>query len=419
MFYGKLSPVDKYSLAPENDTSSSWSRTGLVLSGGGVRGAYEVGITQGILEALSASGHPESPFGAVAGSSVGAINAAFVAANCHAPGLNVGRLIDAWTSMDFATIFSPQLLTFVRQLFRGTVPPTKGTQQLGSTLLNPGPLEELVRKTVDFDQIHRNVSSGELHGLFIAALQVATGRTTLFGELTQGAVYKPSKDPRRIAVRENITLEHVLASTAIPLVFPARRVGGDFYCDGGLRFNTPIAPVIRAGARRLIVVSTTYAPGRSEQISQKTLETYPSLAFLAGKVLNALLVDPMGYDLQVLARINDLVDVHQRGLHAESREELDRVMTKRRGATYRHIDTLTFVPSQDIAQLASQYLRDNLKRFDVGVVARRFLRTAADENSSDWATYILFDGGFAEQIIELGRRDALQRRDEIREFLGA
>lgn len=402
-----------------SSNASKWSRSGLVLSGGGVRGAYEVGVMVGILEALSASGHAPSPFGVVAGSSVGAINASYVAANCHAPGLNLERLVSAWTSMDFATQFSPQLLTFVRQLFRGTSAPAKGASQLGSTLLNPAPLETLVRETVDFEQIHRNIADGSLHGLFIAALQIATGKTTLFCELAKGADYKPSKDPRRVAVRQAVALEHVLASTAIPLVFPARKVGGEFYCDGGLRFNTPIAPVIRAGARRLIVVSTTHVAPRSEQAEQQTLTTYPSLAFLAGKVLNALLVDPMGYDLQILARVNDLVDVHRRGLHAQSREELDRVMIKRRGATYRHIDTLVFVPSEDIAKLASRYLKENLKRFDVGVVARRLLRTAADENSSDWATYILFDGGFAEQIIDLGRRDALQRRDEIREFLGA
>jgi NTE family protein len=136
-------------------------------------------------------------------------------------------------------------------------------------------------------------------------------------------------------------------------------------------------------------------------------------------VLNALLVDPLAYDLQILSRINDLVDVHQRGLSQHSRDELKQRMTRRRGASYRHIETLVFVPSQDIARLASNYLKDNIKRFDIGLLARRLLRSAAEEGNADWATYLLFDGGFAEQVIELGRRDALRRRDEIRAFCHA
>ncbi len=396
--------------------SPAHGHTGLVLSGGGVRGAYEVGVLYGILEALGPHSH-SSPFGLAAGASVGAINAAYIAANAHVPKLNLEELVRAWTSMQFSKIFSPQLLTFTRQLFRGAAAPSRGDQRFGASLLNPGPLEDLVRDAVDFERAHENIARGHLQGLFIAALQVATGKTKLFYELSEGASYKPSKDPRRHASRENITLEHVLASTAIPLVFPARRVGEEFYCDGGLRFNTPIAPVIRAGARRLVIVSTTYIEPRLP-VTGAALATFPSLAFLVGKVLNALLLDPLAYDLQILARINDLVDVHQRGLLGESRAELDRVMIKRRGATYRHIDTLVFVPSQDIAALASRYLRDNLRKFDIGVVARRLLRGAAEEGSSDWATYILFDGGFAEQVIELGRRDALTRRDEVRAFLG-
>jgi NTE family protein len=394
--------------------------TGLVLSGGGMRGAYEVGIMCGLLEALSKSGHPACPFQLAAGASVGAVNATFMAANAHSPGLSLEQLIGAWTGMDFSTVFSPQLLSFFRQLFRGTLPPIKDQQHLGVSLLNPAPLEALVKAAVDFDALHANIERRALGGLFIAALQVATGKTIIFCEIGPGTIYRQSKDPRRAVALEPIGLDHVLASTAIPLIFPARRIGHEFYCDGGLRLNTPIAPVIRAGAERLIIVSTTYVDRHSAPpIDPETLGTYPSIAFLTGKVLNALLVDPLAYDLQILSRINDLVDVHARGLEQGARDELKQRMIRRRGASYRHIETLVFVPSKDIAQLAAKYLRDNIKRFDIGLLARRLLRSAADEGNADWATYLLFDGGFAEQVIELGRRDALRRRDEIRAFCHA
>jgi len=392
--------------------------TGLVLSGGGTRGAYEVGIIAGLLEALGSGGRGASPFDMAAGASVGAINAAFVAANAHSPGLNLERLIASWTGMDFSRVFSPQLLSFFRQLFRGTAPLT-GQQRLGTSLLNPAPLEALVQETIDFETLHENVREGVIKGLFIAALQVATGKTSIFCEMTPDTIYRQSKDPRRVVALEPVSLDHVLASTAIPFLFPARRVGNEFYCDGGLRLNTPIAPVIRAGAERLVIVSTTYVDRSSSAPSQEILAHYPSLAFLTGKVLNALLVDPLAYDLQILARINDLVDIHQRGLEPRIGRDLQQRMIRRRGASYRHVETLVFVPSQDIAKLASQYLKANLRRFDIGLVARRLLRSAAEEGSADWATYLLFDGGFAEQVIELGRRDALRRRDEIRAFCHA
>jgi NTE family protein len=393
--------------------------TGLVLSGGGTRGAYEVGIIAGLLEALGSTGHGASPFDMAAGASVGAINAAFVAANAHAPGLNLDRLIASWTGMDFSRVFSPQLLSFFRQLFRGALPPAKEQQRLGTSLLNPAPLEALVQETIDFETLHENVREGVIKGLFIAALQVATGKTSIFCEMAPDTIYRQSKDPRRVVALEPVSLDHVLASTAIPLLFPARRVGKEFYCDGGLRLNTPIAPVIRAGAERLVIVSTTYVDRSSSAPSPEALATYPSLAFLTGKVLNALLIDPLAYDLQILARINDLVDIHQRGLEPRIGRDLQQRMIRRRGASYRHVETLVFVPSQDIARLASQYLKANLRRFDIGLVARRLLRGAAEEGNADWATYLLFDGGFAEQVIELGRRDALRRRDEIRAFCHA
>ena len=123
--------------------------------------------------------------------------------------------------------------------------------------------------------------------------------------------------------------------------------------------------------------------------------------------------------IYTFSRINDLVDVHSRGLQEDLNKELQQRMKRRRGVPYRHVETLVFAPSEDIAMLAARYLKDNLSRFDIGLVARRLLRSACEEGNADWATYVLFDGGFAEQVIELGRRDALRRRDEIRAFCRA
>jgi NTE family protein len=166
--------------------------TGLVLSGGGTRGAYEVGVLSGFLEALDANGQTPHPFQILAGTSVGAINAAFLAANADAPGFNLERLIGAWTGLDFSKAFNPQLLSFFRQLFKGTTPPAREQEHLGASMLDPAPLEQLVEQNIEFEALHENIKNDVVRGLIIAALDVASGKTVLFCEFSPKGDYKPS-----------------------------------------------------------------------------------------------------------------------------------------------------------------------------------------------------------------------------------
>jgi NTE family protein len=212
---------------------------------------------------------------------------------------------------------------------------------------------------------------------------------------------------------------HVLASTAIPLILPARRINNHFYCDGGLRFNTPLAPVIRAGAEKIIVISTTHRELRGEPTRSEPPEAYPTFTFLMGKVLNALLLDPVEYDLQMLDRLNEMVDVYEQGLSEEAKAEVNRFLHSTRGTYYRRLDKLVFFPSQDIGVIAGDYIREHFSSFDLEFLPRRVLDRAAKSpkgTSADWATYLMFDGGFAQKLMTLGYDDAMDRDEEVRQF---
>ncbi|HYP91480.1 MAG TPA: patatin-like phospholipase family protein [Polyangiaceae bacterium] len=397
--------------------------TALVLSGGGTRGAYEVGVVAGIAEVLDAEESAPSLFNIFAGTSVGAINAAYFAANADAHDHRVERLVDTWQSLrlnDHAR---------VRPLGLAPLPDTlrrwAKSAMLGKSLLDTRSVEILVRRTVDWDRLHRNVDAGIVRAVMVAALHVVSGRTTMFTEGAPGVQIPDTRDERRVTAFERISADHVLASAAIPLLFPTRKLGDHYYCDGGLRFNTPIAPAIRAGAERLVVISVRHSRSVREVAAVEAADHAEmqnlSPFFLVGKLLNALLLDPVAYDLQVLDRVNQMMEVLEETLSPSDLERFHRVWVRHRGSAYRRIKTLTFTPSRDLGRLAADYIRKSLKLKDLKPIARYLLERAArdaPEAEADWASYMLFDGGFAHELIEIGRQDARARADQIREFFG-
>ncbi len=241
----------------------------------------------------------------------------------------------------------------------------------------------------------------------------------MFSELAEGEHFSPSRDPRRVVREAQIDSRHVLASAAIPLLFPARRIGARFYCDGGVRFNTPIAPAIRCGARKLAVVSLLH-PGASyvdaaTPEADANVHAYPSPVFLLGKVLNALLLDPVRYDLQVLDGFNSLIGALDDTLDPDALERIRSVLTETRGRPYERLETLVFRPSADIGKMAHQHARRAPSGTLSGLIVSRLSELGADLEA-DLLSFVLFDGDFARDLIELGRGDALARAAEIEAF---
>lgn len=396
--------------------------TALVLSGGGARGAYEAGVVCGIIDVLREEGLDKAPFDIFSGTSVGALNTAYLAAHADEPDMGTPQMLQHWRELDLdqhLKIDLRGLLGWRRDWSPHAPGPARGhRQRLGRSILDPRGLDYLARQHVPWERIHRNVQNGTVRALVVAALHIASGKTTMFAELADGVPFRASRDPRRRPAMEPITAEHVLASSAIPLLFPAHCVGDDFYCDGGIRFNTPIAPAIRAGADRLVVVSLlpeeTATPEPSESEREREL-SFQNPIFLMGKVLNALLLDPIDYDLHVLERFNHLLATLENVLEPHEMDEVRRAIAKHRGTPYRTLDTLVFHPTRDIGHMARQRAEEiEASRFSSWFLARAAALGTIWE--SDLLSFILFDGEFADQLIELGHRDAQSRAAEIRAF---
>ncbi len=399
--------------------------TGIVLSGGGARGAYEAGVVAGIVEVLSRTPREHAPFSIFTGTSVGAINAAYLAAHAERPDMHVEGLLEHWRALELGKHLSLDPLRF---LAAGRVRERLARwregddERFGRSLLDPKALEALVEETIPYERLHDNVRAGVVRALVVAALEISTGRTTQFAELAPGATFAASQDPRRLYRPSEIEARHVLASAALPLLFPARRIGRHYYCDGGIRFNTPIAPAIRCGATRLVVISLLYPRASWAEADSPEAEgnvaAYPSPIFLLGKVLDALLLDPVRYDLQVMERLNRLMTALEENLTPEEMTRVDEVLTKSRGAPYRRLETLVFAPSVDIGRMAHDHAERTKPRSVSGLLVRR-MADLRDQIEADLLSFILFDGDFADQLATLGRKDALDRADEIEAFFAS
>lgn len=400
------------------------SRTALVLSGGGARGAYEAGVIAGIIEVLGLTPTDPPPFRIFTGASVGAINAAFLAAHADQGNLAIDQLTGIWRRLSLQSHLQldPLGLLGVRQRMRALLRMMTPHHALGRSLLDATALERTVTDGIPWNRLHHLIDNGTVHALVIATLRIADGRTTLFAELAPHARFAPSNDPRRQATPTRINADHILASAAIPLIFPARRIADTWHCDGGLRFNTPIAPAIRCGADKLMVVSLLHKSTEDPTQPDSITMTYPDPIFLLGKVFNALLLDPIDYDLQVLERFNGLLDVMHDCLEPHQQDRIDELLIQHRGAPYRRLELLTFRPTTDLGRLAGHHLQTHKIIDELGRGVTWLLRRAARHDATwevDLASYLLFDGEYATRLIEQGIADVHQRSDAVKAFFDA
>jgi NTE family protein len=388
----------------------------LVLSGGGARGAYEVGVMSYLYDELvRLRGGHLPPFDIVCGTSVGAINGCHLAAHMADPVSGVRRLVELWNSIRFEQVMRfdvGQLLKLPRVLLGGGV---------ASGIFDVQPMVDLITKEISWKMVARALRRGFLRALCVSATEVSSGRTTLFLDAPPDVPEPTGLGARVVVRREIIGPQHALASAAIPLIFPPVRVGSGLYCDGGLRQNTPIAPAIRLGAEKVLVVGLT-----REQRGFNVDEgaggaglSAPSASFLLGKVLNAFLLDHVAADVELLVRINQILsDVETVGGDGFV-DKLNRQALSRGGEAYRKVAVEVVRPSQDLGRMAGQHVRQG--RFAGSLVARQVMRAldTGMAEESDLASYLLFDGAFAKKLMDLGRADAEAMRDRLLTFFEA
>jgi NTE family protein len=397
-------------------------RLALVLSGGGARGAYEAGVLKYIREDLAGDIGGQVMFDILCGTSVGGIHACFVAGTCDTPRRQGRMLCERWEGMVLEELVEFGIKDFMKApatlLGSGKIEEIeKGEKRLGG-VVDTRMLERMVRRLTPWGRITSNNQKGFFESLSVTATDIGSGKSVVFVESSR-PLPSWSQDPYVRAQAVDIGPEHALASAALPILFPAIAVGERFYCDGGLRQNTPLSPALRLGADKVLVVGLRHKPP-PEDLPEEHMP-FPGAAFLAGKILNAFLLDHIDYDLDRLRRFNALIAAAKAIDDEEHLRHFDEVVTKARGAPYRVVGEYMIRPSIDLGEIAGDIARAGRFKGTGGGTGIRLLRRlaggASGAGEADLLSYILFDGVYAAELVRMGYEDARSRHDDLARFL--
>jgi NTE family protein len=399
-----------------------------VLSGGGARGAYEAGVLRYLLEELPQRLGRPPRFDVITGVSVGAIHACFLAATAHRPFRSGERLARIWGRLSIGSLASLRtgaLLTTPLRALGWLVPRALrgGEEQLPdrlSGLLETSPLEALVRRSVDWRRIGANLAAGHLDALAVAATEIATGRVVAFLQARDPDAGW-NGDPSLVSRRAELRVEHALASAAIPVLFPAVRVDDTYFADGGIRLNTPLAPALRLGADRVLVVPLRRGAGVDADVALETsrIASYGNPLFLYGKVLNALLLDHIETDLQRMRVINAILERGERTFGPTFLERMNRAAESERTHPFRKVQDVVVRPSRDLGVLAGELVQTPAKGDRVPAWVRllqRALGLAGGPFEADLLSYVLFDRLYTGPLVQLGMEDARRQEEELLRF---
>ena len=368
----------------------------LVLTGGGARAAYQVGVLNAIRELRGK--RAGNPFPILCGTSAGAINATALAVHASDFGRAVRHIDRIWRGLHVQDVYrvDPAALLgsgmrWGSALFTGWM-----VRQTPRALLDNAPLQDLLGRVLDLAAIDPAIKRGDLHAVSVTASGYSTGESLAF---FQGAIdILPWRRAQRLGVRSELRIEHLMASSALPFVFPAVKIHREFFGDGSMRQLAPVSPAIHLGADRILVIG---AGRTAEEGRMRAVGGYPSPAQIAGHALSSIFLDTLEVDLERLARINDTVS------------RLDETRRAEAGIALRPIECLVIQPSQRLDTIAARHAHSLPMQLRIVLRGLGTLR----RDGSTLLSYLLFEPGFTRALIELGYHDAMTRAGELRRFL--
>ena len=372
-------------------------KIGLVLSGGGARAAYQVGVLKAICEFLPKDS--SNPFPIICGTSAGAINSAALAiygANFHEA---VKRLLRVWHNFRTEKVFRADAVGIVKSgahwlaaLFVGGLGRYNPT-----SLLDRAPLRKLLNNYMPCEQIQQSIENGTIDALGITASGYASGQSVTFFQAKEGI--ESWRRVRRVGSCSDITVDHLMASSAIPFIFPAEKLHREYFGDGSMRQTAPLSPALHLGAERVLVIGVTNDNDRQEE--RIANPGHPSLAQIASHILNSIFLDAMEADIERLERINKTVGL----IPSHHLEES--------GTTLRAVEALVIAPSEDLQSIAARHT------FRMPRAIRYLLRGigAFNKSGASLVSYLLFEKFYIRELISLGYADTMQRKHELIKFM--
>ncbi len=365
----------------------------IMLTGGGARAAYQVGLLRGI-----ARHFPNLRFQIITGASAGAINAIFLAAHEGTLTEKIDNMAEAWSELQCDHIFRFDVRSVIpfRSALASLFPRHKWSRPHG--VFDTTPLRRLLERVlhtdsgVPIDGVIRNVRSGDLHAVALITLDYSTGQSVRW---VQGRAMDVFEGPNRRSARTELTIEHVLASAALPFVFPAVRIGSQWHGDGGIRLAAPLSSAVHLGAGRIVAMSTGYQR-TADEADTPVVTGYPPAMQILSQLVNAVFIDAIEEDVTRMERMNDMI----RRLSPAERNG------------FKPIDLLVLRPSVDLGKLAAeyeQYLPRSLK------MLMRSLGTK-ETASPDFISMLMFEPRYTERLLAIGEADVESRLDELRCF---
>jgi NTE family protein len=372
---------------------------GLVLTGGGARAAYQVGVLRYLAREF-----PAVVPDILTGVSAGGINAAFLAARQGAYAAKVAELADMWSDLHIDHVFRVDLRDLAWRSIRWSGRLASGGQSPlppAKSFVDTVPLREVLVRELGardgpIEGIHTSLRDGWLRAFALTASSYTTGQSITWVQTREDAVMPSWERPQRKSHISALRIDHVMASAALPFFFPAIEVDGGWYGDGGVRLTAPLSPAIHLGATRILAVSTRYARSR-EEADRPQVTGYPPPAQVAGVLFNAIFLDQLDSDALHLRQINQLIET----------------MPEEQRLGLRPIDLMVLRPSVDLGRLANEYEADLPKAF-------RFLTRGLgtrETRSNDLLSLVMFQPDYVRRLLALGEADAEARRADMARFL--
>lgn len=382
--------------------------TGLILSGGGARAAYQVGVLAGIADLMPVGA--KNPFPVIVGTSAGAINAVKLASGAAEFRTAIHELTDFWQGFRSHQVLRSDWAGVIRQAARffGRSLLGLGRKQVPVALLNSSPLKDLLTARLNLDGIDEAIEARHLRAVAITAFGYESGQAVTFYQ-GKGTIDSWLRH-RRIGLPTRLTVDHLLASSAIPLLFAPVKLGQEYFGDGAVRQSAPISPALHLGANRVLVVGVSgnpRGPGANPPVQRAVSGTQPSLAQISGHMLNSTFIDSLESDIELLERLN----LVSRMLPAPGAPAP--LTSSMSGHSLAPVEVLVISPSQPIDEIAARHRRE------LPPALRTFLRGpgATKTSGAGVLSYLLFESGYCSELIELGRRDAMAQKDELMRFL--